>query len=161
MDIAVKILEENFRCDWSLFLLYGAASLLGVSIVALRTRVWLKHTDKFLFCIAIIFAIGVLLLYTILVLLPLHKDMAESSIFVIECTYEHRNQRGDQTGTFSTGTVYVTLDDGETHSYGMPNLQAPEFQPYLFENFPAKGPLRVRLYYAEHSNLALYMEVIE
>ena len=161
MELAARILKEAFRCDWSLFILYGVASLLGVAIVALRTRIWLKHTDKFLFYMSICFAIGILLLDIFLVLLPLHKDMAKNAICVIECTYEHRNQRGDQTGTFSTGTVYVTLDDGETRSYGMPTLQAPEFQPYLFKNFPSDGPLRVRLYYAEHSNLALYMEVIE
>ena len=95
------------------------------------------------------------------VLLPMKKDMNENGIRVVEGIYENRVQKGNQ-GRFSKGRVFITTINDEKMVFSMVRFSNPDsYQQYLFENFPAKGPLRVRLYYAEHSNLALYMEVIE
>lgn len=159
MEVAEKILNETVRCQEIIFLLDGVVGFLAVLAVALF--VWRGRMDKIFIYLAVFSTIGILCISFFGVLLPMHKDINDNQISVVEGTYDGRNQKGAQSGILSTGTVFFTPDSGESTSFDMPTLFDSTFQQYFFDNFPAKGPLAVRLYYAENSNLALYMETIE
>ena len=159
MEIATMLLEEHLNYTRNSVFLDGAVGVVAIIITALRAK--LGYSDKIPMFVATFATVAMLTLSFFFIFLPTKKDVSENGICIVEGIYEHRIQKGTQ-GRFGTGRVYIITNDGEKLSLAMANYPNPNaFQPYLFESFPTRGPLPVRFYYTEHSNTALYMEVIE